>query len=100
MNLILQKHNNHPKTILLNPLLNLDQVINKEIIKYIQKIDAFINCLLIISDNDEVLNHDQINTKLIESNLLIISKNDNHQLIKFKNYFDEIDRYIDSTISI
>lgn len=102
INKILHKSNNHPKTILLNPLLSLDQVINKEIIpleiiKYIQKIDFFSNYLILIADNDEVLNHDQINPQLIASNHLIISKNDNHQLLKFKDYLDEIERYIYST---
>lgn len=99
INKLLEKSNIYPKTILLNPLLNLSQVINKEIVpseivKYIREIDSLHNYLLIISDKDEVLNHELIFQKVTESNQLIISKNDNHQLLNFKKYFDEIENYI------
>lgn len=95
MNIILQKSNNHPKTILLNLLLSLDQVINKEIIpeqliKYIRETDHFCNYLLVISDNDEILDHSIISPKILQSNRIIISKDDNHQLLKFKKYFRRI----------
>ncbi len=64
---------------------------------YIREIDSLHNYLLIISVKDEVLNHELIFQKVIESNQLIISKNDNHQLLNFffkKNIFYEIENYI------
>lgn len=101
MNEILSKSNNHPKTILLNPLLTLNQVINIEILpakilKYVREIEFFNGCCIILSDNDEVLNHKQISASILKNNQIIISKNDNHNLLKFKEYFDEIDRYVAS----
>lgn len=99
MNELLHKSQNYPKIILVNPLLSLDQVINKEIIpseivKYIQEIKPFSGSLIIIADNDEVLNHELINIDITKSNQIIISENDNHQLFKFKDYFNEIENYI------
>jgi predicted esterase YcpF (UPF0227 family) len=101
MNPLLQKANNYPKTILLNPLLSLDQLINIEILplevlKYVREIDSFSDCLIIISDNDEVLNHGKISAQIIKSNQIIVSKNDSHKLLKFKDYFEEINRYSNS----
>lgn len=101
MNVILSKSNNYQKTILLNPLLSIDQVISKdilptEILKYVREIDSFSDCFIIISDNDEVLNHKQISLQIMKSNQILISKNDTHKLLKFKDYFDEIDKYIES----
>lgn len=98
MDKILELSNIYPKTILLNPLINLNQVINEEIIpvqlkKSIQEIDHFHNYLLIISDSDKVLDHRFIPTKILQSNQIIISKDDNHQLLKFKNYLTEIKRF-------
>lgn len=101
MNEILSKSNKYQKTILLNPLLSLNQVNNKEILptevlKYVREIGFFYGCCVILSDNDEVLNHDQISDSIMKNNQIVISKNDNHNLLKFKEYFDLIDRYVAS----
>lgn len=77
MNKILSKSNNYQKTILLNPLLTLAQVISKEILpteilKYVREIDSFNGCLIIISDNYEVLNHRQISLQIIKTNQILI----------------------------
>lgn len=101
MNQLLAKSNIHPKTIFLNPLLSLDQVLINELVpeevaKYICPINTFKDYLLIISDNDEVLDHEKISLEIKQSNQILISKNDNHKLLKFKDYFNEIDSYINS----
>lgn len=101
MNVILSKTNNYQKTILLNPLLSLSQIINKDILpakvlKYILEIGFFNGCCIIISDNDEVLDHKKISDSILTNNQIVISRNDNHNLLKFKEYFEVIDRYVAS----
>lgn len=101
MNEILSKSNNYQKTILLNPLLSLDQAISKEllpmeVLKYVREIGFFNGCCIILSDNDEVLNHKEISDSILKNNQIIISKKDNHNLLKFKEYFAVIDRYVAS----
>lgn len=101
MNLILSKSNSYQKTILLNPLLSLNQVIRKEIfpaevLKYIREIGFFNGCCIILSDNDEVLDHKKISDPIMKNNQIVISKNDTHNLLKLGEHFDEIDRYISS----
>jgi predicted esterase YcpF (UPF0227 family) len=103
MNKLLAQSNIYTKTILINPLLNLNQVINKEIIpveliKYIREFDNFCNYLLIISDNDEVLDHRLISSTILQSNQKIISKDDDHKLSKFANYLNEIKSFINENI--
>jgi predicted esterase YcpF (UPF0227 family) len=101
MNEILSKSNNHPKTILLNPLLSLNQIFKKEILpaevlKYIREIGFFNGCCIIVSDNDEVLDYKKISDSILTNNQIVISRNDNHNMVRFKEYFEIIDRYVAS----
>ncbi|WP_432222783.1 YqiA/YcfP family alpha/beta fold hydrolase [Flavobacterium sp. TMP13] len=99
MNQLLATSTIHPKTIFLNPLLSLEQVLIKELMpeeveKYISEINYFKDYLLIVSDSDEVLDHKKISLQIKESNQMLISENDNHKLLKFKDHFETIDAYI------
>lgn len=89
--------------ILLNPLLNFEKrqknihPFPEKLNPYLAQITAPEDVFLIVSKNDNILNHDYLLQKPFV-NSQVLQVNDNHRLSKFKDYISELEEYITTQI--
>lgn len=83
--------------VLINPLFNLDQLQDPSIMpdnikKFVKTIETFEDSLILLSNNDEVLDHSKI-SKYILSNNGIKRIDDIHRCMTFEDHISEIENY-------
>ena len=93
----LRMSNSNVKLILINPLLNVNNRIAdfpfpSELLDSLIAIDEVNNCHLLISKNDEIINHNLIK---IGKNGIIQYIDDNHKVKDFEKYLDVIRKWIE-----
>lgn len=89
---LLKKSNINISLILLNPLLDVskrkrDIALGDNLLNYLQPIQRPTNCTIILSKNDEVIDHSWLAVLVLEG-LEIIEVEDTHRMLNFKEYID------------
>lgn len=92
------------KLVFINPLFNVSDVfkqdvIPKQLVQYLVKIETHSESLILFSKNDEVLNNKKYISKtsfFYKNNKVIIDINSTHNFENIKHYYSDIDKLIDA----